>query len=63
MKVKAKTNSRQCETNRQEVTILDSRRWKVEEDDDDLGLFISAAKTLDGFWERLDQLQNYKGSK
>ena len=46
---KGKIHSRQCKTNRQEVKASDSKGWKVEEEDDDLGLSLSAAKTFDQF--------------
>ena len=45
--------------NRQEFTISDSVRQNTEEDNDNLGLSLLPAKTINEFEERLEKLQKY----
>ena len=44
--------------NRQKFTILDSRGQSAEDEEDDLGLSFSAAKTIDEFEERFRVVAN-----
>ena len=49
MRVATEFISKQFDVIRQEFTISDSKGQNAEEDNDDLGLFLSAAKTVGEF--------------
>ena len=55
-KGKDKVHSKQSDMNRQEFTTLDSRGHDADEDNDNLGSSLPAAKTVGEFEKRLQQL-------